>query len=137
MPWRPLVFIYTSNLMRSQETRKFLNPRCNIVRAQLDTRISTSTSAVIKTRKISPASCTDRSLKIMHKLKFQNCYDFWQRELDTYTNRNLKLSTVKNETTALLRIKILWNVVSSGLTSLPTFRRMAVLSSTVTNGHSS
>lgn len=105
--------------------------------AQLDSRISTSTRTVIKTPKISPASCTDLSLKIIYKLKSQYCYDLWKIELDTYTKRNLKLSTVHNETTALLKTKILWNVGSSGLTSVQTFRRMVVLSSTETNGHSS
>ena len=105
--------------------------------AQLDLRINTSTRAVIKTRKISPASCTNLSLKIMYKLKFQNCYDLWQRELDTYTNMNLNLSTAYNQTTASLETKMLRNAASSGLTSEPTFRQMAVLSSTETNGHSS
>jgi len=132
MPWSPLVFIYTSNLIRSQETHKFSNPRCSIVRAQLDSRFSTSTRAVIKTPKVSPASCTDLSLKIMYKLKSQNCYDLWQRELNNYTNRNIKLFTVKNETTALLRTKILWNVVSrtDKLTDVSTFhlqRKMVIL----------
>jgi len=45
----------------------------------------------------------------------------WKTEPDIYTNRNLNLSAVHNETTALLKTKILWNVALSGLTSVTTF----------------